>query len=268
MEKQIKGLIYDIRGFSVNDGPGIRKTVFLKGCPLRCSWCHNPESFEFRTQNWLREEQTGSQIFNKMAILGRFYTTEEIVEEIITDVPFFEQSSGGVTLSGGEPLAQPDFSYEVLEKCKQLNIHTCVDTSGYGNWQDFQRIATVTDLFLFDLKLADPAQHEKYTGRNNRSILENLMKLRHMNSEIHIRIPLVEDITDTTENLDAIKRIITVIPGLKRIDLLPYHTIARRKYRRMNLPYEHENMPEYPLDKAEKIMQNFSSSAEMVTLGG
>lgn len=268
MDTQIKGLVYDIRSFSVNDGPGIRKTIFLKGCPLRCSWCHNPESFSFKPLKWIKDEKTGTFSVAKTEIIGNFYTADEIVEEVVADIPFFEQSSGGITLSGGEPLSQAEFAYQVLLRSQQNGIHTCVDTSGFAPWKDMEKVAGVTDLFLYDLKLADPDLHKKHTGKDNQIIIENLMKLRFLKCDLHIRIPLVEGITDTTNNLDGLKKIIEKLPGLKRIDLLPYHTIARMKYRRLNLPYDLEEMPEYPLEKAEKILQSFGSAAEMVTVGG
>jgi pyruvate formate lyase activating enzyme len=268
MEKQINGLVYDIRGFSVNDGPGIRKTVFLKGCPLRCAWCHNPESFECKPQYWERVTQTGSQVFSKKETLGLYYTADEVIAEIITDQPFFSQSGGGVTLSGGEPLVQATFSFEILKKCRQLNIHTCLDTSGFGPWSELEKISRVTDLVLYDLKLADNKLHKKFTGKGNGLILGNLKKLSRMDCEIHIRIPLVENITDTPDNLEAIKRIIADIPQLKRIDLLPYHNIARNKYRRMNLAYKLENMHEYSQEKAEAFRQDFSTLAAIVSIGG
>ncbi|MFN2394612.1 MAG: glycyl-radical enzyme activating protein [Bacteroidales bacterium] len=268
MDTQIKGLVYDIRSFSVNDGPGIRKTIFLKGCPLRCSWCHNPESFEFKPRKWLKDEKTGSYSLSKMQVIGKYYTPDEIIEDVVTDLPFFEQSSGGITLSGGEPLSQAEFAYQILLRSQQHDIHTCVDTSGFAPWQDIEKVASVTDLFLYDLKLANNDLHKKYTGRENRVIIENLMKLNNLDCDIHIRIPLVEGITDTSENLDEIFRIVENLSGLKRIDLLPYHTIAKIKYRRLNLPYNCEEMPEYPMEKAEKILQRFCASAEMVTLGG
>jgi pyruvate formate lyase activating enzyme len=268
MDTPIRGLVYDIRSFSVNDGPGIRKTVFLKGCPLRCSWCHNPESFSFNSGMWMREEKTGSFSITQPEVIGKYYTADEIVEEVVKDMPFFEQSSGGITLSGGEPLSQAEFAFQILLKSKEYGIHTCVDTSGFATWQDVEKVAAVTDIFLYDLKLADNDLHKKYTGNDNRIIIENLMKLRFLKSELHIRIPLVEGITDTPENLEGLKRIIEKLPKLKRIDLLPYHTIARMKYRRLNLPYDLDEMPEYPLGKAEKILQSFSSAAEMVTVGG
>jgi len=268
METQIKGLVYDIRSFSVNDGPGIRKTIFLKGCPLRCAWCHNPEGFGFKPRKWLKDEKTGPYSHSKMELIGKYYTPDEIMEEVVEDLPFFEQSSGGVTLSGGEPLSQPDFAYQVLLRSKQLGTHTCVDTSGFAPWQDFQKVTSVTNLFLYDLKLADPGLHKKYTGQDNSIIIENLLKLNHTDCDLHIRIPLVEGITDTPENLDELTRIAEKLYRLKRIDLLPYHPIARTKYRRLNLPYCLDEMPEYPKGKAEKILQKFSNHAETVTLGG
>ncbi len=268
METHIKGLVYDIRGFSVNDGPGIRQTIFLKGCPLRCAWCHNPESFECIPQTWLKENKCGTFAHKKREVIGKSYTPDEIMEIVIADTPFFEQSSGGVTLSGGEPLSQPEFSYQVLLRSKQLGIHTCVDTSGFAPWHDVQKVASVTDLFLYDLKLADPGQHKKYTGQGNHIIIENLYKLNHAGSDLHIRIPLLEGITDTPENLDELSKIAEKLNRLKRIDLLPYHPIARTKYRRLQIPYALDEMAEYPKEKAEKISQRFSNLVETVTLGG
>lgn len=268
MDTQIKGLVYDIRSFSVNDGPGIRKTIFLKGCPLRCSWCHNPESFEFKPRKWFKDEKTGSYSLSKMQVIGKYYTPDEIIKEVVADLPFFEQSGGGITLSGGEPLSQAEFAYQILLRSQQNGIHTCLDTSGFAPWQDVEKVAAVTDLFLYDLKLADTDLHKKYTGKDNSLILENLMRLRFLNCDLHIRIPLVEGITDTPANLDGLKKIIEKLSNLKRIDLLPYHTIAKMKYRRLNLPYDLEEMPEYPVEKAEAILQSFGSAAEMVTLGG
>ncbi len=268
METQVKGLVYDIRGFSVNDGPGIRKTIFFKGCPLRCSWCHNPESFDFKPWKWLKDEKTASYKRSKMELIGKYYTPDEIMEEVVEDLAFFEQSSGGVTLSGGEPLLQADFAYQVLLRSKKYGMHTCVDTSGFVPWKDLQKVASVTDLFLYDLKLADAALHKKHTRQDNGIIIENLLKLNHADCDLQLRIPLVEGITDTPENLDGLTRIAEKLSGLKRIDLLPYHPIARTKYRRLNLPYHLDKMPEYPAEKAKKIVQRFSNLATTVTLGG
>lgn len=268
MNNPLKGLIYDIRGFSVHDGPGIRKTVFLKGCPLHCSWCHNPESQNPMPQSWQREQLTGSYKVLKSEPLGRFFSVEEVWTHVRSDIPFYEESGGGITLSGGEPLMQHEFSFELLKKCRENDIHTCVDTCGYGPWKNLYKLATVTQLFLYDLKLANPQEHKRHTGKDNALVIENLFKLHEMGKELHIRIPLVQNITDTPSNLASLKSILERLNGLQRLDLLPFHNTADSKYQRLQLPnplHGHEN---YPKEKAMHLLDYFRGCAAKVALGG
>ncbi len=262
------GLVFDIRSFSVHDGPGLRKTVFFKGCPLRCSWCHNPESQNMKPEDWLCEQKTGDFTASFTQQNGRYMTAEEVMKEIVRDVPFFDESGGGVTLSGGEPLSQPAFAREILQLCSIKHIHTCLDTSGHAPWKDIEQVIPFTSLFLYDLKIVSPIEHKKHTGQDNQLILENLKRLHDLEKDIIIRIPLVRDITDNSENLKALRKLLRELPRIKRLDLLPYHNIAQRKYQRFGLKNPLTNMQNYSSKKATEIRDFFMDAAAMVTVGG
>jgi pyruvate formate lyase activating enzyme len=262
------GLIFDIRSFSVHDGPGIRQTIFFKGCPLSCSWCHNPESRRNNTETHSLTRTLSGKCFRETKSIGQWVTAQEIMIHVVQDIPFFEESGGGVTLSGGEPLAQSDFAARVLELCKENHVHTAIDTSGYANWKEIEKVLPFTDLFLYDLKLADDSLHTKYTGVSNKIIHKNLAGISSSGKRIHIRIPLIQEVTDTTENLEQIKTILSETKGIERIDLLPYHHIAKGKYERMNLSYDHVGLGEYPLQKTLQIKEFFSTAAPLVSIGG
>ena len=268
MEALTQGIIFDIQNFSIQDGPGIRKTIFLKGCPLSCTWCHNPEGLSFGLERWVREQKTGNNVVKKYELIGEYVTPEKIMEEVVKDIPFFDESGGGVTLSGGEPLSQPEFSYELLKRSKENSIHTCVDTTGYAHWEMFEKIMKVTDLFLYDLKIASPDKHMKHTGKDNKLIVENLYNLDKIDKETIIRIPLIQDITDTLDNLEGLKNILGNLKNLKRIDLLPFHNIATKKYESLGKKNIFENTPNYPEVKAQEIRQQFLTYANVVTIGG
>lgn len=212
-------MIFDIREFSVNDGPGARITVFMKGCPLRCRWCHNPESRRFEQE---RNRRSGE-------VCGREYTPEELTDYLLKFRDFFRCSGGGVTFSGGEPLAQPDF----LEAClKRLEgIHCTLDTSGYAPEKVFLRIMPLIQLYYFDLKLASPERHKELAGMENGPIVRNLRLASAAGKDIVIRIPVIPGMTDTEENLDGLAHIIQILakPPI-RVDLLPFHALAGGKY--------------------------------------
>jgi pyruvate formate lyase activating enzyme len=174
-----KGFIFDIKKYSINDGPGIRTTVFLKGCPLNCLWCHNPESRNMKPER-ISASSYSWNFYSQSCdpeIIGREASTNEIFGEIKKDIPFYEESSGGVTFSGGEPLLQINFLKSLLTICKTSGIHTAVDTSGYVPYANFETILSLTDLFLFDIKIVSEELHHKYTGVSNKLIMENLQKL-------------------------------------------------------------------------------------------
>ena len=238
MSRQASGIIYDIKKYAIHDGPGIRTTVFLKGCPLDCWWCHNPESRnpEPQPRGTMRPVKNLPLLQNDRNLIGNEVTVEQVMEEIRKDTMFYEQSGGGVTFSGGEPLLQFDFLLALLKTAKTEGIHTVVDTTGYASYHHLEQLMPVTDLFLYDIKLLDDALHEKYTGVSNRLILDNLKKLDQAGASILVRVPLIPGITDTEANLKAIARFLLENTSLREIELLPYNNMGEHKYERLKMP--------------------------------
>jgi len=214
------GMIFDIREFTVHDGPGIRTTVFLKGCPLRCSWCHNPEGMSPAPE--VIESRSGRRN------VGKLFTAERLSTILNRQASILKACGGGVTFSGGEPLTQASFLVEVIA---QLNsIHVLLDTSGYASEGDFRQMAQLCNLVFFDLKIIDRALHVHHTGVDNSMILNNLRVLSSLDVPFVIRTPLVPGVTDTEENLNAIAQYAAQLKGLIRVDLLPYNRAAGGKY--------------------------------------
>jgi pyruvate formate lyase activating enzyme len=248
------GKLFDIQRCSFSDGPGIRTTVFFKGCNLKCKWCHNPESQKLETQMlFYANKCTHCGMCKQVCkyalkqcdlcgecesyctqearkICGKEYTVDEVFDEIIKDKAFYENSSGGVTFSGGECMLQIDFLLEILKKCKENGIHTAVDTDGHIPFQSFEKILSYTDLFLYDIKCFDNEKHKKYVGVENELILENLKKLFHANAKIWIRIPIISDINDSVEEMQKIKDFLDKNGKFEKIELLPYHAMGENKY--------------------------------------
>ncbi len=222
-----RGMVLDIREFALHDGPGIRTTVFMKGCPLRCSWCHNPDSQSPGPQ---RIESAGIG-----RVVGTSYESSDLVA-ILQKQAHILQAYGGVTFSGGEPLAQAGFLCEVID-CLP-GIHCLLDTSGYAPADEFRRVATMCDLVYYDLKLIDAELHRRYTGADNAIILANLQHLSTWGVPFVIRVPLAPGVTDTEENLCAIARIAAGLPSLIRIDLLPYNRAAGGKYAALGMRFD------------------------------
>lgn len=216
----LKGLIFDIKEFSIHDGPGIRSTIFLKGCPLSCMWCHNPEGQSPNPQ--LMHHPGG------VRQVGEFITSEDLARKLNRQATIFKQNEGGVTFSGGEPLMQSEFVAEVIEQLE--GIHVVLDTCGHGTSNDFGNLLSRVDLVFYDLKIIDPKMHKKYTGQDNSLILDNLILLSQSGVPFVIRVPLIPSITDTTENLTRIASTIQDLPGLQNVDLLPYNKSAGAKY--------------------------------------
>jgi pyruvate formate lyase activating enzyme len=214
------GIVFDIKEFSVHDGPGIRTTVFMKGCPLSCMWCHNPEGQSYQPQ-WMH-----SPAGNRLA--GTEYSPEELAALLNRYGPILSANEGGVTFSGGEPLAQAAFITEVIDRLDGL--HVLLDTSGYGAEEDLRQLLGRVDLVYFDLKLVDPLLHARYTGRDNALILHSLTVLSESSVPFVLRVPLVPGVTDTQENLSAIAEVAKGLSGLERVDLLPYNRAAGAKY--------------------------------------
>lgn len=258
-----KVLVFDIKRYAIHDGPGIRTTFFLMGCPLRCLWCQNPESF--RAEQWIAFNpmkcigcdacrtvcdkldetcrlpraactlcgdciavcHTGARVFT-----GKEMTPEEVFKIALEEKVFYEASNGGVTFSGGECLMHADFMEQSLRLCQKAGIHTAVDTCGAVPWQTFDRVRPYTNLFLYDLKVIDPDKHRAYTGLGNQLILDNLQKLCAGGADVIIRIPLIPGLTDTTDNIEAIGRFIAekLENRIIRAELLPYNKLAASKY--------------------------------------
>ena len=225
----VKGRIFDIQKFSVHDGPGIRTIVFLKGCVLRCRWCCNPESQEYKIETM---RQNG-----KDKIIGRDVTVGEIIEEVLKDTPYYRRSGGGVTLSGGESLCQPEFATALLEAAKENGLHTAMETTGCAEWPVIERYIPYLDLFLMDIKHTDPEKHKAFTGQPNGMILENAKKIAASGRELIIRVPVIPTFNDTEEEIGAIAKFAASLPGVKKIHLLPYHRLGYDKYVGLGRPY-------------------------------
>ncbi len=222
----LEGIVFDIKAYAMHDGPGIRTTVFLKGCPLNCWWCHNPESKNYQIEKNLSGGH--QEKFN----IGINISVNTLFRKIIKDEIFFDESGGGVTFSGGEAMAQIEFLLEILKKCKNHGIHTAVDTSGYCDQKSFEKIIPYTDLFLYDIKLMDQQLHKKYTGKSNDLILSNFQYLISKKANIEIRIPLIPGFTDDEENLRAIKEFLQPYRDKIKIKLIPYNKLGESKIRK------------------------------------
>ncbi len=223
----ISGIVFDIKEFAVHDGPGIRTTVFLKGCPLSCTWCHNPEGQSREPQ--ILHSPVGERV------AGQVYSSESLALRLNRQASILKANEGGVTFSGGEPLLQAAFVAEVIDQLDDL--HVLLDTSGYGSEDHFRLLAGRADLVHFDLKIIDDTLHRRFTGCSNAPILRNLHLLSDLGTPFIIRVPLAPGVTDTDENLSAIAETVLGLPGLVRVDLLPYNKMAGAKYRAAGMEF-------------------------------
>ncbi|NIM65411.1 MAG: glycyl-radical enzyme activating protein [Candidatus Latescibacteria bacterium] len=267
----LSGTIFDIKKFAIHDGPGIRTTVFFKGCPLNCWWCHNPEGLKAELETLsvrVRSADSNSPHADKKEIVGHQVTVETVMEEIEKDVIFYDQSGGGVTLSGGEPLMQEEFLCALLEACKSRRINTAVDTSGYARWTLFERISGLVDEFLYDLKLIDDEYHSKYAGVSNELILENLRKLSEKEEKVIVRIPMIPGITDTGLNLEAIIGFLAPLKSIREIDLLPYNKLAEDKFKKFNMTSKLGQLPAQTEMELNDKAELFRVHGYSVKIGG
>lgn len=300
--EKVKANIFNIQKFSVHDGPGIRTTVFFKGCPLKCTWCHNPESQNSGSEilydknkctlcgNCIKACQNNAiEIKNNILttnmdkctfngdcivccinsarqIAGKEYTVDEVLEEVTKDRIFYKNSRGGVTLSGGEPLIYAEFVEELLMKLKEENIHTAVDTCGYADFKTIEKISKYTDLFLYDLKLIEDDKHILYTGVSNAIIIDNLRRLSITHNNIHLRLPLIEGINADEDNILKILKLIKDI-NIKKINLLPYHDIAMHKYEKLGRRYS-DSMKRPADEKLKRFREIFEKEGYKVKIGG
>ena len=264
----MKGLIFDIKRFAVHDGPGIRTTVFFKGCPLNCWWCHNPESRSEMPENASRKVKLDGREFQKHETVGQWMTVDEVMEIIDKESVFYNESGGGVTLSGGEPLMQPDFAMELLKVCKTKGYHTAVDTCGQVQPEVIREAAKVTDLFLYDLKHPDSIEHEKYTSVENDLILSNLKLLGKLQNQVIIRIPVIPGVNDSDEVISNMIGRIKEAGDFKEVHLLPFHNMAGNKYERFRIENKLVKQGNMSVKSLEKIKLQFEAEEFKVTIGG
>lgn len=257
-----KPLIFNIQKFSTHDGPGVRSTIFFKGCPIKCQWCHNPESQSFRPEEMLNQE-------NKPEMLGKTYEIDELINIVAQDEMFYDQSGGGVTLSGGEVLAQPiDYIETLTKRLAQRGISVAIDTCGVVSQKNLARVLPYADLFLYDLKFIDSQLHQKYTGAPNTKVLQNLKFLSDHRARIILRLILLKGLNDTD---DILQRTLNWIDEnqihVEEVSLLPYHDFGRDKYRKLNR--ECTQNFEVPTDeRLAKIKQAWEQRGIPVKIGG
>jgi len=298
--------VINLQKCSIHDGPGIRSTVFFKGCPLKCTWCHNPESQAYSKEVLYNEEKCSRCeacikicphgaiyrdtekvcldfekceqcetcldycINNAREMVGKQYTPKELVNELYKDRMFYEESGGGVTLSGGEVMAQDmDYINEVVKLCRGKGFHIAIDTCGYAKTQNYESILEYTDLFLYDIKLIDDERHMKFTGKSNDLILKNLKFLSDNKANINIRIPLIVGVNVDDDNLEVKKMIEFLKPlNIKAVSLLPYHNIGKHKYEKLYKAYDGDEFEKPSDEKMEEIKDLFEQNNFNTKIGG
>jgi len=262
-------MIFDIKRFAVHDGPGIRTTVFLKGCPLHCSWCHNPESIDQNPCAVSKELKLNGRSFTKAETIGTEMSTGKLLAELEKDRVFMDESAGGVTFSGGEPLLQFDFLLEMLRVCRNRGIHTTVDTSLYAPWEVVRAVAEFTDLFLVDLKLMDSTAHRFHTGVPNELIRDNIRKLADTDAAIIIRLPVIPNTTDSSENITQTIAFLHALNGkIREVHLLPFHNTANGKYKRVGLKNPFSDVQSIPKEALAAMEQRYVDAGFSVKIGG
>lgn len=266
----MKGLIFDIKRFAVHDGPGIRTTVFLKGCPLKCWWCHNPESHNYCSESILKTEMVNGKAFQSVHEVGTYYSVNELMKILKRELVFMEESNGGVSFSGGEPLLQIGFLKEALKACKNEFMHTAVDTSGFAEQKAFDEIIPYTDLFLFDLKHLDSTLHKKYTGQGNEKILSNLLYLIKLKKDIWLRIPIVPGINDSNTQLEELHSFLKRLENtsIKQVNFLPYHKTGSSKYKRFQMENNGATIPSPSEQFLNDLIQKYSTLNFKFSIGG
>lgn len=301
-----KGIVCEIERYAINDGPGIRTLIFLKGCPLRCKWCSNPETQKLLPEIYyyshrcifcrscvaacpagaIQDDFVNRLVVTDRAkctgcgrctlicpngarsIVGIEMTVSQVFEEIKKDIPFYISSSGGVTVTGGEVFVQRDFACEILKKCKEEYIDTAIETSGYVPWEDFEKLLKYVDHVLIDVKHMDSLKHLALTGVRNEIILENIKKLDEVGADYVLRIPLIPGMNDGEDNFERFYAFVEDLKNLREVHLLPYHTLGRSKYNYLERVYEMPETPKPSQDKIENIQERLNAIGVNVVVGG
>lgn len=260
IDTSVKGRIFDIQRFSIHDGPGIRTIVFLKGCVLRCRWCCNPESQEYAIQ-----EMT---LNGKTSVVGRDVTVDEVMETVLKDRAYYRRTGGGLTLSGGECLCQPDFSAALLYAAKQMGLSTAIESTACAQYENIQKLLPNLDVYLLDIKHMDSDKHRAFTGVPNELILENARKLAVDANELIIRVPVIPTFNDKPEEIRAIAKFANSLPNVKELHLLPYHRLGRDKYAGLGRVYSLADIEPMPKAKMEYLLQVAETSGLHCQIGG
>lgn len=271
-------IVTNIQGYSIHDGPGIRTVVFLKGCPLRCCWCANPETlsavpevgfFANRCKNCGRCENirthADSCFYNAIVEYGEELTSEALYDKVWADKMFYDASGGGVTFSGGEPLLYPDFIREVSEKLYAAGIDICIETCGAVPWSSFEAVLPFTNRIYYDLKLMDSAKHREFTGANNTQILDNAKKLAGNDVDIIFRRPLIPGVNDSVEEINETAKFLLEI-GVPMLELMPYHRMGHSKYAALDMEFVMEGVPAMNTDTAEIIREAYNGHGLTCTI--
>lgn len=260
------GNIFDIKRYAIYDGPGIRTTIFMKGCRLHCRWCHNPESQSMETVEMLQVRKLGDREFTENRKVGYPMTVEELMTEIRKDYVFFEESAGGVTFSGGEPLLQASFLLECLKQCKNQKIHTCIDTAGGTPVLLLDEICRYTDLFLYDVKTVNAGKFKEYIGNGLAEVCDNLRHIVANGNRVVVRIPVIPGFNDDARSVAETIRFLQTMPALREVSLLPFHRTGADKYRRLKMDWEMGDLKSLASADLWEIRQQFEQ-AGFVTQG-
>lgn len=257
---QQTGRIFNTQRFSTHDGPGVRTIIFLKGCFLRCRWCCNPESQRYDIETLVQN--------GKETVCGKDVTVKEMMDIILQDMPYYRRSGGGVTLSGGESLAQPDFAEALLKACKEMNIHTAIETTAYADYAVIERLLPYLDLILMDIKHLDSDKHQQYTTKGNGLILENAKRLAKDAKELIIRVPVIPTFNDTVEEISAIAQFTKRLGTVKELHLLPYHRLGQDKYKGLGREYTLEHITPPTDEHMEHLRKVAAQTGLTVEIGG